>query len=116
MGISSTTELKCDYVKEGKKCGKVFFVPDPPSVPTKGVENSVRVIDANGTPLFFCSWLHLVAHGVQFIKATPALELDTKREAPKKVIPTVTQIDKLIELGIIEKQAPTEDDLNLGDL
>lgn len=47
-------------------------MPDPPEEPTPGAENTVSMtIGATGQKLFFCSMLHAVAYGVEYIKTSP---------------------------------------------
>jgi hypothetical protein len=133
--VGLTTILKCDYVKDGKPCGKTFHLPDPPAIPTAGVEFTVSSKDAHGGTLFFCGPLHLVAYWVDFIKSTPKPGEPAPQPAPEPkliVMPSNKQIQKLQELGIIAadegnahkameelesipQDIPVPEDLNLED-
>lgn len=84
MGLTSTTYLKCDYVKDGKPCKKRFVLPDDPKFNTPGVENTVSSKDANGNTLFFCGALHLAAHWLNVHKKQEA-----EKESAKKVVAIV---------------------------
>ena len=120
MGISNTTKIVCDYTdKDGKACGKSFLLPDDPKLNTKGVEHTVSSTDAYGKILYFCGPLHMVAHWVNFIKATPQPKEEPAAPPPQaaNVIPfsgkpaADLSLAELQDMGIIEPPA----DLNLED-
>jgi hypothetical protein len=115
VALSSTTKITCDYVdKDGKRCPKVFLIPDPPAKPTPGFETVLRVIDINGVEhaKSFCGWLHLVAFGAAWLKATP------KDEPKKGPNPSQEQLISLAAAGVIESNfgpASPPEDLSLKD-
>ena len=108
MGASNTLRIQCDYFDgKGKQCPKAFILPDDPAKNTKGVENTISTVDAHGNKLYFCGALHLVAHWVAWLKATP------KEEKKSKIVaPTQEQISSLEVVGVI---APDTDDLSFKD-
>lgn len=120
MGLSSITKLTCD-LKGKKPCTKMFLLPDPPAKPTPGAENTISSKDAMGNTLFFCSPLHMVAHWVEFIKATPQPK-EEQPAPPANVIPfsgknaASPSLADLQAAGIIEPEVPhAPESLDLED-
>ena len=69
MGASNTLKIECDYFKDGKRCPKVYILPDDPKLNTPGVENTISTVDAMGNKLYFCGKEHMVMHWGDLIKA-----------------------------------------------
>jgi hypothetical protein len=109
MSLEITHTIICDL----KSCGKRLPLLSPPADPFPGIENTVSTRDALGSELFFCCPLHMVKYWVEFIKATP----EPPKEKPKStiVVPTESQMEKLLKMGVIEKDAipPPPEDMNL---
>jgi hypothetical protein len=117
MGLTNTAILKCDYVQGGKPCGKVFVMPEDPRQNTPGTENTVSIVIAKTNQrLYFCSMLHAVAFGVNWIKDEHGHAVETEQIPLNGNSEASPDIVRLQELGIIESDVPhAPEDLNLGD-
>lgn len=112
MGASNTLIIKCDYVKDGRPCGKTFLLPDDPKLNSPGVEHTVCMTLADGRKLWFCSMLHAVAFGVEHIKGTP--QVPEPPPLPDNVIPFSGKLAASLSLADLEKAGVIEREENLN--
>ena len=91
MPVKNTTRIECDYAEDGKKCGAVFAISNPPDGEVPGLENVVSV-SVMGREYYFCSMIHLIAFAMAWIKNTSE---DAKKAPAAAAASAIAPMDDL---------------------